>query len=186
MLAAAVTTAASESDRLDLWVGLIAGASALLGAAIGGLIAGRYSLKGERARQEFAREEAARLRKERLEDERRAARGVARVVSGEFRKLSAVVRTAQEHESLAAPISITEVPVADLQLLARQLTREQWHSIVIATLVVDQLVNHSEKHSIAAEGKERYKDLMAEYESVFETAQWSLGQLTSDDAEVTA
>lgn len=133
---------AADPNHFTLYVALITGGSALLGAAVGGLISGAFSLEGEKKRQQFAREEATRRddREDRREDA--AAQGAARVMASEFKRALSILIAAKLARAVFPEHSINVSEVADRKLVAPRLDAAQWHRVVVGEQVLRAMVEH--------------------------------------------
>jgi len=178
--------AAASSNHFTLYVALITGASALLGAAVGGIVSGKYTLKGEEKRQQFAREEAARRDQREAERERTAAQGAARVMAGEFKRALAMLESAKNARRIWLPHSIDRPPVEDRKLIASLLDGARWQRITTAELVVTTMLeHHTDLQTRFDQGGfddeiERFLDLTI---STMRSAIGALRPLTSEDAD---
>lgn len=127
---------AADPNHFTLYVALITGASALLGAAVGGFVSGWFALQGEEKRQQFAREEAVRQEARQDEQDRAIAQGAARVMAAEFKRALSILMAAKLARAMFPEHSMNLSEVEDRKLLASRLDAAQWHRAVVAEQVL--------------------------------------------------
>jgi hypothetical protein len=181
-----VLASAPNSDRFNLYVGLIGGGSALLGALVGGVVSGRYTLKGEEKRQRFAREEAIRIEeseRRRLDDE---ARGVAMAMAADFLKAHWWLFAARELRVFSPDHPFTVPPQEDRKLVGSRLSPEVWAKVVSAEALVESLVRGREglKGRVDAGGWDAISGFVDSAITALEEAQDALSALTGSKFKI--
>jgi hypothetical protein len=121
---------AAEVSKTTL--ALIAGGSAVVGSAVGGLVSGAFGLRGERKRQLFARETRDDERDHQTQQELKLARGAAREMRATFRQSRERLHVALESKGWwpqDEPLRTSPAHFEERKLLASLMTKEQWDAI---------------------------------------------------------
>lgn len=142
MIAATAVQATNDAGVSDLWVAVIAASAALLGAVVGGLVSGWFSLKGEDKRQKFARDEAADREARDIDRDRALARGAARVIAAEFKVARALLRSAAISQAIWPERKLALAELEDRKRVATLLDANEWHSVVTAEVVIRTMAEH--------------------------------------------